>query len=47
MTDSEDKKNTENAAHTLVHKALEEMGKLGVFTYEEIKALAEKLFGHV
>ena len=45
MTDSTDKKTTENAAHTLVHKALDELGKLAHFTYDEIKALTEKLLG--
>ena len=39
------KKVTENAAHTLVQKALEEMGKAIHFTEDEVKTLAEKLLG--
>lgn len=39
------KKVTENAAHTLLHKALEEMGKAAHFTEAEIIALYEAIKG--
>ena len=39
------KTETQNAAHTLVQKALEEMGKAIHFTEDEVKTLAEKLLG--